>query len=147
MKATTISVRLQILFVTLQNTNSELHYTDRHDLTECRLVKDLAAERQRGRGDRRHDDRDDREQAGPGGTSLGFQEQQHAVATIFGWASASLSRRRAKLLWREVCASSPAPGGSQPHKWSSTPVTFDRSDHPSNTAGVGLLPVVVTPTI
>jgi len=24
---------------------------------------------------------------------------------------------------------------------------FDRSDHPSNTVGVGLLPIVVTPTI
>ena len=97
-KATAVSVRLRILFVTLQNTNSELHYTDRHDLTECRLVKDLAAERQRGRDDHRRDDRDDREQAGPGGTSLGFQEQQHAVATIFARASAPLSRRRAKLL-------------------------------------------------
>ena len=40
-----------------------------------------------------------------------------------------------------------APGGSQPLKWSSTPVTFDRSDHHSNTAGVGLLPIVVKPTI
>jgi len=29
----------------------------------------------------------------------------------------------------------------------STPVTFDRGDHPSNTAGVDLLPVIVTPTI
>jgi len=42
---------------------------------------------------------------------------------------------------------SPAPGGSQPLKWSSTPVTFDRGDHQSNTAGVCLLPIVVTPTI
>ena len=42
---------------------------------------------------------------------------------------------------------SSAPGGSQPLKWSSTPVTFDWSDHPSNTVGVGLLPVVVMPTI
>ena len=78
---------------------------------------------------------------------LGFQEPQHAVATIFGGVSAPLSRRRAKLLWREVYAVSPASGGTQPLKWSGTPVTFDQSNHPSNTAGVGLLPVVVTPTI
>ena len=78
---------------------------------------------------------------------MGFQEPQHAVTTIFGKASAPLSRRRAKLLWREVYAASPMPGGSEPLKWSSTPVTFDRSDHPSNTVGVGLLPVVVTSTI
>ena len=37
----------------------ELYSTNRHDLTECRLVKDLAAQRQRGRDDRRPDDRDD----------------------------------------------------------------------------------------
>ena len=29
----------------------ELHSTNRHDLTECRLIKDLAAWRQRGRDD------------------------------------------------------------------------------------------------
>jgi len=75
------------------------------------------------------------------------QEPQHAVATIFGGVSAPLSRRRAKLLWREVYAVSPASGGTQPLKWSGTPVTFDQSNHPSNTAGVGLLPVVVTSTI
>ena len=78
---------------------------------------------------------------------MGFQESQHAVATIFGGASAPSSSGKAKLLWREVCAASPVPGGSQPLKWSSTPVTFDWSDHPSNTVGVGLLPVVVMPTI
>ena len=111
----------------------ELHSTDRHDLTECRLVKDLTARGQRGRDDRQHDDRDDqddRDQAGTCGAGLGFQEPQHAVATIFGGASSPLSRRRAKLHWREVCAASPAPGGSQPLKWPSTPLTFDRSDHP-----------------
>ena len=37
----------------------EIHSTNRHDLTECRLVKDLAAQRQRGRDDRCPDDRDD----------------------------------------------------------------------------------------
>jgi hypothetical protein len=110
-------------------------------------VKDLAASRQRVRDEHRRDDHDDCDQAGPGGAGLGFQEPQHAVDTIFGGASAPLSRGWAKLLWREVSAVSPAPGGSQPLKWSSTPVTFDRSDHPANTVGVGLLQVVVTPTI
>ena len=95
-------------------------------------MKDLAASRQRGRDEHRRNDRD---QAGPGGAGLGFQEQQHAVTTIFGGASAPLSRSRAKLLWREVYAASPAPGGSQPLKWSSTPVTFDRSNHTSNMWG------------
>jgi hypothetical protein len=69
------------------------------------------------------------------------------VATTFGGAGAPSSRRKAKLLWREVCAAVPAPEGTPPLKWSDTPVTFDQGDHPSNTTGVGLLPVVVTPTI
>jgi hypothetical protein len=32
-------------------------------------------------------------------------------------------------------------------KWSGTPITFNRNDHPDNTAAVGILPMVVTPTI
>jgi hypothetical protein len=39
----------------------ELHRTDRHDLTECRLVNDLMANHQRGRDEHRHDDRGDRD--------------------------------------------------------------------------------------
>ena len=69
------------------------------------------------------------------------------MATIFGGASAPPSRRRAELLWKEVCAASPASASSQLLKWSGTPITFVRSDHPDNTAGVGLLFVVVTPMI
>jgi hypothetical protein len=36
---------------------------------------------------------------------------------------------------------------SQLLKWSGTPITFDRNDHPDNTAGVDILPIVVTPMI
>ena len=50
----------------------ELHSTDRHDLTECRLAKDLAVRRQRGREDRRSDDCDGHDQAGPGRDGLEF---------------------------------------------------------------------------
>jgi hypothetical protein len=107
----------------------KLHRTNCHDLTMCRLVKDLAANWHKDRDERR---RDDRGPPGPNGASLGFQEPQHMVA---------------KLLWREVYTAAPARRGTQPLKWSSTPVTFDQGDHTTNTAGVGLLPVVVTPTI
>ena len=69
------------------------------------------------------------------------------MATICGRASTPSFPKKGKMLWREVYMVSSAPGGSQPLKWSSTPVTFDWSDHPSNTVGVGLLPVVVTLTI
>jgi hypothetical protein len=69
------------------------------------------------------------------------------VAIVFGGASAPPSWRRAKLLWREVYAASPASASSQLLKWSSTPITFDWNDHLDNTAGVSILPVVVTLTI
>jgi hypothetical protein len=41
----------------------EIHRTDRHDLTECRLVMGLAENHQKERGNRRH---------ALGGASLGF---------------------------------------------------------------------------
>jgi len=59
----------------------------------------IAENHQKERGDRRRDDNDE---AGPDGAGLGFQESQHAVATIFGGASAPSSSGKAKLLWREV---------------------------------------------
>jgi hypothetical protein len=70
----------------------ELHRTNYHDLTECRLVKDLAAERRKDRDNRRRDDHDSRGPPSPDGAGLGFQELQHAVATIFGGAGAPSSR-------------------------------------------------------
>ena len=69
------------------------------------------------------------------------------MATIYGGASAPPCPQKAKLLWREVCAATLAHEGTRPMKWSDTPITFDQGDHPSNTAGVGLPPVVVTPMI
>ena len=39
------------------------------------------------------------------------------------------------------------PEASQLLKCSSTPVTFDWGDHPSNSAGVSLLSLVIMPTI
>ena len=41
----------------------------------------------------------------------------------------------------------PALGTDQPLKWSETPITFSRADHPESTKGVGRLPIVITPTI
>jgi hypothetical protein len=78
-----------------------IHMTDWHDLTECWLVKGLVENNQKERGDRRHGDGDG---DAPGGTGLGFQEPRLAMATVFNGASAPPSKRRAKLLWREVCA-------------------------------------------
>jgi hypothetical protein len=68
----------------------KIHMTDRHDLTKCQLVKGLTENHQKERGDRRRGYSDG---GAPSGTGLGFQEPQHAVATVFGGASAPPSWR------------------------------------------------------
>ncbi|RLN08216.1 putative polyprotein [Panicum miliaceum] len=122
----------------------EIHETDRHDLTECRLVKGLTENHQKERDNRRPDGDSDN---APEEVGLDFKEPQEFVATAFGGATTPPSRRRAELLWKEVCAASPAPESSRLIKWSGTLITFDWNDHPNNMAGFTLLCVVVTPTI
>ena len=41
----------------------------------------------------------------------------------------------------------PERGGHKALKWSKTPITFSQADHPVSIAGVGRLPLVVSPTI
>src|SRR5205085_2444131 len=57
------------------------------------------------------------------------------------------SRWGLKLLRHYVCAATPALEASQPLKWSETPITFSRADHPKSTKGVERLPIIITPTI
>lgn len=41
----------------------------------------------------------------------------------------------------------PLPEVQRPLRWSEAPVTFDAEDHPDRTTGVGVVPLVVSPTI
>ena len=48
---------------------------------------------------------------------------------------------------REVCSVTPSEEAIRPLKWSDASITFSLADHPTSTAGVGRLPLVVSPTI
>ena len=121
-----------------------IHDSTAHGLEECRVVKGIVEKREH----QRRAPRDDRDKdSGDEPAGLGFQHPEQTIATLHGGASSQPSRRQLKLLRREVCASTPAFGKGQELKWSDTPITFTRADHPASTAGVGRLPLVVTPTI
>jgi hypothetical protein len=66
---------------------------------------------------------------------------------MFGSCWAIMSRRVVKTLRREIVAAAPAPKATPHHKWVETPIGFDSFDCPKSMAGVGHLPLLVSPTI
>jgi hypothetical protein len=52
-----------------------------------------------------------------------------------------------KNLHREVAVDAPAPKAVLHHRWMETSINFDASDCPKSMAGVGQLPLLVSPTI
>jgi hypothetical protein len=69
------------------------------------------------------------------------------VVCVDGGASSFSSHGEFKRLSREVNAVQPSQEAQRPLRWSSVPLTFDAADHPDRTTGVGVLPLVVSPTI
>lgn len=62
-------------------------------------------------------------------------------------AQTPLSNRHFKKLTREVNAALPGGGTPKPLRWSKVPMVFDVGDHPSRAKAVGVVPIMVTPTI
>jgi hypothetical protein len=62
---------------------------------------------------------------------------------IFGGSPARPSRRREKLIRREVFNTDVAKPSYL--KWSEVPITFDRGDHPDHVPQLGSYPLVVAP--
>lgn len=75
-----------------------------------------------------------------------YQEAQDVVC-IDGGAYALPSHATFKRLSREVNALQPGVEAQRPLKWSDVPITFDSKDHPDCSAGIGALPLIVSPTI
>ena len=75
-----------------------------------------------------------------------FQEAND-MACILGGATSFRSRQELKLLTRDLCILQPCTGDLGLLRWSSMPLGFDSKDHPDRTAGVGVLSLVVSPTI
>jgi hypothetical protein len=72
-----------------------------------------------------------------------FLGEDGAVHMIFGGSQARPSRRREKLIRREVLNVDVAKPSYL--KWSEVPITFDRKDHPDNVPQPGSYPLVVAP--
>ena len=73
--------------------------------------------------------------------------QVNDCACAHGGAYAITSHGEFKHFSREVCAAQPDLGLLRPLRWSHVPITFDVGDHPDRVAGVGTLPLVVSPII
>jgi hypothetical protein len=52
-----------------------------------------------------------------------------------------------KTLYREVVAAALSPRAAPHHRWMEMLIGFDASDCPKNIAGVGQLPLLISPTI
>jgi hypothetical protein len=114
----------------------------KHRLKECRLMKSyikstlkLKTADQPDKQGPSHDNDD-----GAGAVFLG---EDGAVYMIFGGSPARPSRRREKLIRREVMNADVAKPSYL--KWSEVQITFDRKDHPNNVPQPGSYPLVVAP--
>jgi hypothetical protein len=74
-------------------------------------------------------------------------EHRKALHVKFGGSWAIMSRCVIKTLRREIAAAAPAPKAVPHRKWVETSIGFDASDCPKSMAGVGQLPLLVSPTI
>jgi hypothetical protein len=77
------------------------------------------------------------------GAGAMFTGEDGAVHMIFGGSPARPSRRREKLIRREVMNADIATPSYL--KWSEVPITFDRKDHPNTVPQLGSYPLVVAP--
>ena len=101
----------------------------------------------RGRDNQDDDNADNNLDSDKEESEGGFQEAK-GVACIHGGAQTPHSNRHFKQLTREVNAALPGIGArARPLKWVEVLITFDAADHPTSMKGVGLVPLVVSPTI
>jgi hypothetical protein len=114
----------------------------KHTLKECRLMKNKVKGTLKPKTANQPDkwgpshDNDD-------GAGAVFPGEDSAVHMIFGGSPARPSRRREKLIRREVMnADIMTPSYL---KWSKVPITFDRKDHPDHVPQPGSYPLVVAP--
>jgi hypothetical protein len=74
-------------------------------------------------------------------------EHRKTLYVMFGGSWDITSCRIIKNLRREVATVVPAPRVAPHHRWMETSIIFDASDCPKSMAGVGQLPLLVSPTI
>jgi hypothetical protein len=114
----------------------------KHTLRECRLMKNYV------NGTLKPRTADQPKKAGPSpdnddSAGVAFPGEDGAVRMIFGGFPARPSRRREKLIRREVINTNVTK--SSYLTWSEVLITFDREDHPDHVPQPGSYPLVVDP--
>jgi hypothetical protein len=114
----------------------------KHTLRECRLMKNYV------KGTLKPKTADQPDKQGPShdnddGVGAVFPGEDGAVHMIFGGSPARPSRRREKLIRREVFNADMARPSYL--KWSKVPITFDRKDYPDDVLQLESYPLVVAP--
>jgi hypothetical protein len=124
----------------------------KHTLRECQLMKNYikgtlkprtADQPEKGGPSHDHDDGAGAAFPGEDGAGAAFPGEDGAVHMIFGGSPARPSRRREKLIRREVFNTDVAKPSYI--KWSEVPITFDCEDHPDHVPQLGSYPLVVAP--
>jgi hypothetical protein len=115
----------------------------KHTLSECRIMKNYV------KGTLKPRTTDQPEKGGPShdnnnnGAGAAFPGEDGAVHMIFRGSPARPSRRREKLIRREVLNADVAKPSYL--KWREVPIIFDRKDHPDHVSQPGSYPLVVDP--
>ena len=113
------------------------HPKGKHAAKDCFSLKKFVEENSRAPG---KDDEQGKQQDGSG-----YPDPTRELNMIFGGSAAYESKRKQKLTVREINAVTPATPTYL--RWSETPITFDRSDHPDHVPHPGRYPLVLTPIV
>jgi hypothetical protein len=151
-----------------------LDVEDIHNTEECRKIKKLMKQyheqlKQREDGTPSHQ-REGKQKVDPKvdkDGDLGFQRAKRDLKAIYGHSDfESSNNEHCKMLYvmfggswgitswhiiktlrQEVAAAVPAPKVVPHRKWMETPFSFDATDYPKSMAGIGQLPLLVSPII
>jgi hypothetical protein len=114
----------------------------KHTLRDCRLMKNYVKSTLKPK-EVDHPDKHGLSHDNDDGARAMFPGEDGAVHMIFGGSPVRPSRRRGKLIQREVMNADVAKPSYL--KWSEVPITFNRKDHPDTIPQHGSYPLVVAP--
>src|SRR6266540_1637687 len=118
------------------------HPKGKHSAKDCYSLKDYVEKHSKGPA--RDQDGPDRN-PGPQAGGPAFPNPEHQLNMIYGGSDAYESKQKQKLVAREINAVIPVT--PKYLKWSETPITFDRADHPDRVPHPGRYPLVLDPIV
>jgi hypothetical protein len=118
-------------------------YPVKHKLKDCELLKRILSQPSKRKG-RDHDKEALKDHEAPAKDMSGFPDLDGSLM-IFGGPEDDCTKRHHKVQLQEVCVAKISI--SKLLRWSSTPITFDRADHPPNVPRPGSYPLLIDPII